>query len=424
MKLVKVLTIGLLGILCFSTSSRVTAQNNYEQTMQSLKLAYEAAKTKADFVELKNKYNRVAAVETQEWLPCYYEILCTLAWAFEESDDVQKAKLANQIDLMINELETITGDNVEVLVLRGRLLQLKSGIPTENRMQIGLALFETIGGIVQKYPDNPRGLLLMGEIIIYSPKNFMGYSHQQGLDYIRRSAALLKEVKHTDSIYPSWGYDIAQGYLSLYDPQEKATEPTPATAPTPAAASPAQGSRDKVLESFYDTDTPLDFAAEEAQFAQLIAKDPNNYVWHYHRAFCLVQLAYNAKDAKLIDEYCDRAETALKDMPADVPQDELLCLQALVKVTRIKVDYNSRGLPYYIESESLLDQAIKINPANPRAHYLKGQNQRYLPKDFGGGMASAKVHFEKSKDLFENQSQPDNGIRWGYGEVSKILAKI
>lgn len=397
----------LLGVLPLLNGQ----SSQYKQTMKTLKAELVVAETKEQFIALKNKYNRVAVVETAEWLPCYYETFCTLAWAFEEKDATLKQQLAAQVEAQLDALKSTPGHGGEVDVLRGRWLQLRSSLPTENFMQVGMEMYGVIPQITERYPQNPRGWILLGELIVNAPKGFMGYSQKDAQSAFQKAADLLDGVNELDHIQPTWGSEIVQGYLQRFGANSTPVSKAPAANPY------------ELLDAFYDTPSRLSLEAATTAFGEKRAAHPKDYVWSYHYAFCLAKQAMSVADLTKVDGYCDLAEEALQAIPTSAPQDEVLCLKALITVTRIRVDYQKRGAKYYMESEGLLTKAMAANADNPRAYYLKGQNQYNLPAMLGGGAAAAKPYFEKCKTIAETTETNPN-IRWGYQESVNLLVKI
>ncbi|MEZ4986055.1 MAG: hypothetical protein R2795_13635 [Saprospiraceae bacterium] len=375
----------------------------YHQTMKTLKAQLIKAEKKDAFIALRNQFNRIALVETEEWLPCYYETFCTLAWAFEEEDETIKAKLANEIGVQLEALEESNGEPDEVAVLKGRWLQLRSGLPGENFMQIGLQLYNVIPPITEKYPDNPRGWLLLGELIINAPKGFMGYSEQDAINAFLKSKSLLKGVDEHQVLAPTWGLSIANAHLTRLGANPK--EVAPAT---------GDNSYD-LLDQYYAPNGGISHEKAIGLFEEKSKAFPSDYIWKYHHVFSIIQTALNCENIAQVDPYCDQAEALLAELPEDTPKDEVLCLNALLQVTRIRVSFQKRGLKYYMASETMLNQAFNINPNNPRIQFLKGQNQKNLPKEMGGGATSAQPYFEKCKELSALASNNPN-IRWGCKE--------
>jgi hypothetical protein len=68
---------------------------------------------------------------------------------------------------------------------------------------------------------------------------------------------------------------------------------------------------------------------------------------------------------------------------------------------RISVDFMARGMKYSQMAQEVLNQALALDPENPRAYYLLGMNLYSTPKMFGGGPQVALPLFQKAQGKFE-----------------------
>jgi hypothetical protein len=83
----------------------------------------------------------------------------------------------------------------------------------------------------------------------------------------------------------------------------------------------------------------------------------------------------------------------------------------------LSADPQGRGAEYSIKANETFDWAIRLNPENPRAYYMKGITVLNTPEFFGGGKTPAKpiltlaiAKFEKplsSEVFFPNWGKED-----------------
>lgn len=73
-----------------------------------------------------------------------------------------------------------------------------------------------------------------------------------------------------------------------------------------------------------------------------------------------------------------------------------------------------RGVEYMGIMNRALEEAIRLNPENPRSYYLRAITVLNMPENFGGGAKIAKPIFEEAKLKF-NAFQPKTSIspNWG-----------
>ncbi|MBL7775287.1 MAG: hypothetical protein JNK89_04750, partial [Saprospiraceae bacterium] len=73
---------------------------------------------------------------------------------------------------------------------------------------------------------------------------------------------------------------------------------------------------------------------------------------------------------------------------------------------------------------ALLEKAAALDPANPRAPFLRGTYVLNMPEFYGGGAANAKPYFEKAAALFEQEK--DRGLlpHWGKRVNARYLEQV
>lgn len=147
--------------------------------------------------------------------------------------------------------------------------------------------------------------------------------------------------------------------------------------------------------------------------------------WHtqYYAAYTYIELA-NHSAKKEIDNLCDRADEFLKKAMLVRPDEsENYVLKAYLLSARINVNAMFRGASMGRESKEQLDLALRRNPNNPRAHYVRAMGIYYTPAAFGGGKKKAKAHLDASLTAYRQYPavsilDPD----WGRQALEKLLA--
>lgn len=147
--------------------------------------------------------------------------------------------------------------------------------------------------------------------------------------------------------------------------------------------------------------------------------------WHaqYYAALAYIELA-NQSPKKQIDNLCDRAAEYLKKAQLIRPEEsENHVLSAYLLSVRINVNAMFRGASMGRESKEQLDLALRLNPNNPRAHYIRGMGVYYTPTAFGGGKKKAKPHLDASLNAYKSYPTTTKvDPSWGRKEVEKLLA--
>jgi hypothetical protein len=153
--------------------------------------------------------------------------------------------------------------------------------------------------------------------------------------------------------------------------------------------------------------------------------EKDKWLPYYYAGFCYVLMSYHTRDGEEIDALLDKAEK-FKEKAASIAKNEseITTLDAWINMARISVDPMNRGQKYSMTAGTLLGKAMQQNPANPRPHYLKGNNTYYTPPMFGGGAKNALPSFEKAAELYETFEAPgDFWPDWGKGNVTTMIEK-
>ncbi len=162
-------------------------------------------------------------------------------------------------------------------------------------------------------------------------------------------------------------------------------------------------------------------------FERIATKEQAAWLPYYYAAYTQVQQAYAEKDVERIDPLCDKAALWVEQAEKISPNNsEIYCVKAMIETARIRVDVMDRGMKCVTQSNKLLQEAIGIDPENPRAYLLLGKNIAGTPEGFGGGLANARKLFEKAHTVFENQPKGTAATiepHWGRESLAAILQK-
>jgi hypothetical protein len=159
-------------------------------------------------------------------------------------------------------------------------------------------------------------------------------------------------------------------------------------------------------------------------FLRIAAAEKNEWLPNYYAAYCLAMQAMFSKDKEKIDPMLDQADKLLAEISITVKSDEVMCLQAFSKATRISVDPMTRGMRYSSESAKFLEQAKSINAENPRIYFLQGESMFNTPEQFGGGKTKALQLFQTAAKKFA-AFKPSSDLMptWGQRTNEMMIAE-
>lgn len=144
----------------------------------------------------------------------------------------------------------------------------------------------------------------------------------------------------------------------------------------------------------------------------------------YWVAYGLIGETYRITNNDEKDVMLDKAEQFIKKAEAISPKNaEIEILKAQYSSARLSVDPMSRWQKYGAVYETAMNEAVKLDPSNPRIDYLKATNLYYTPESFGGSKEKAKVLFESSLKKYEAYKSPSAySPNWGKAESMYFLS--
>ena len=196
-------------LIAFIISGIVGAQSNYEKGMQK---AFELWGTNP--IEASNLFERIAAAETDNWLPPYYAAQVLILQSFNEKD---KDKLDSQLKKaqdLINDATAISKSNPEILVLQA---MKHTAYVAYDGATYGMQLSPKIAALYAQAEQidatNPRVVLSKAEWDMGSAQ-FFGQDTAPFCKDIERALELFANFKPETPFHPNWGKERAEQVLS------------------------------------------------------------------------------------------------------------------------------------------------------------------------------------------------------------------
>jgi hypothetical protein len=158
-------------------------------------------------------------------------------------------------------------------------------------------------------------------------------------------------------------------------------------------------------------------------FERIAVAEKNQWLPYYYAAFAQVTFGFLNQDKSKTDLIADRAELLINKADSLSPgNSEISTIKSMIATCRMLVDPMSRYMKYGQVSGEELESAIKQDPSNPRPYYLKGQNLKYTPEQFGGGCRTAKKELSTAVEKFAS-FKPASELHpnWGSKRAQMIL---
>jgi tetratricopeptide (TPR) repeat protein len=173
-----------------------------------------------------------------------------------------------------------------------------------------------------------------------------------------------------------------------------------------------------------------DMITAKAIFERALAIDPKSVdamYWNGYAGYRLV--IYNLYGAEKNEDAAKKyMEDAINVLEAainiDAHHSESFAL--LGTLTGMKISFNPVSAMWLGPmSNGYYDDAIKANPDNPRAYFLKGLGKMNTPAIFGGGSDKAITAMERAVVLYEKEKVDSSSIKpdWGFAECHTFLGQ-
>lgn len=159
------------------------------------------------------------------------------------------------------------------------------------------------------------------------------------------------------------------------------------------------------------------------RFERIALAEKNQWLPYYYSGLCRTMACFLYNDVMRIDGLMEVAEKhALQADSLSPSNSEVFTLRSMILGARIMVDPMTRGQLYGMQSMALLQQAMHLDPSNPRPYYLMGQSLFYTPPQFGGGQAAGCSLLQTAKVKFAGftPASPLNPS-WGEEMVDEAL---
>jgi hypothetical protein len=199
----------LFLFIMLSVALNVTAQTPYQSGMQKAFSLWEEGK----MTEASQLFERISAVETENWLPSYYVAQIETISSFGLKDEVKLTAKLTKAQEFLDVAKSNSENNPEIIIAQALL---HTGYVAFDGQKYGMTLSGKISQLYGKAlaiaPNNPRVILGNAEWNMNAAK-FFGKSTKPYCDDIKKAIKLGKEEKIEEEFYPKFLVARAQEAL-------------------------------------------------------------------------------------------------------------------------------------------------------------------------------------------------------------------
>ncbi|WP_210490082.1 hypothetical protein [Rufibacter aurantiacus] len=186
-----------------------------------------------------------------------------------------------------------------------------------------------------------------------------------------------------------------------------------------------QAALGEALTDFKASQTPEEVQALANKMSRIAEAEPKEWLPAYYAAYAHVTLSFMLKEDHQRDAVLDKAQTYLdKSLKLKPQESELFALQGFLHQARISIAPMDRGMKYSGQALAALEKAKTLNPENPRAYFLLGQQYFNMPQMIGGGKEVAKPFLTTAVAKF-SVYHPANPLlpSWGQSRALALLSE-
>jgi tetratricopeptide (TPR) repeat protein len=200
----------MLFLIALALVSPGRADNDpYTENMLQAKAMTDSASGETSLLQAATYFERIAALNPDEWLPHYYASYCYARISHLKSDAAEKDAWTDKAQVEADKAFALDPANAEVLVMKGFVLQARMSVDPASR---GYRYNEETLGYFKKAleldPENPRAYLWLGVNILNTPEMFGGGA--AAACPLLQAAMVKFGVFVPGPLAPDWGYSYAR----------------------------------------------------------------------------------------------------------------------------------------------------------------------------------------------------------------------
>jgi hypothetical protein len=167
----------------------------------------------ATFLQLANRFERIAQAEKNQWLAYYYAAYCQVNYGFMEQDKSKTDDIAYKATALINVADSLMPNNSEISCIKSMIASCHMMVDPMTRWQeYGPASSENMEKAMLQDPTNPRPYMLKGQGLKYTPEQFGG-GCKTAKPELQTAVDKYATFKPASELHPNWGASYTEGLL-------------------------------------------------------------------------------------------------------------------------------------------------------------------------------------------------------------------
>ena len=194
-----------LGFLILALQTAQAQHEKYVQAMKSNLEALGKAEGPLDWQNIANKFEQIAKIKTDEWLPNYWAAYATLIVNFQTEAIDKKDLYIDKAEEFLQKAQAMQENNEEIVIMEAYIAMARLAVDGQGRWQTQMPLFNQALNKAEKLsPNNPRINYMRGSNLYHTPEQFGG-GKAVACPILQASLAQYASFEPASEIHPNWG---------------------------------------------------------------------------------------------------------------------------------------------------------------------------------------------------------------------------
>ena len=181
---------------------------------------------------------------------------------------------------------------------------------------------------------------------------------------------------------------------------------------------------EKAISEFQQSETLVDFDKTAQHFDQIAQSNPDNWLPVYYSMFMKTLAAFQMEPKQAL-KTSDRLDDQFQKLESLNPNEsEALILRALYRTVKVAKDPQRYGMTLPSAIIRDYNEALRLEPENPRATYLMAQFNMESAPYWGKDPKQYCPQIEQAKQLFLKEEKSDFEPNWGEDRTDEILNNL
>ncbi len=202
-----------LAICLLATTITFAQSEKYMNAMGNTLNEFKDAKTSEEFKAVAQKFERIAEVDKDQWLPYYYAALVKSIMCITMLEkDVDG--LADNANATLDKAEALSPNNSEIYCVRSLIATAKLIVnPQARYMEYGPMIDKFLEKAIAADASNPRPYYIQASNLVNTPEQYGG-GCSPAKPLAEKALALYNSFKPASAIHPTWGKETTEQILN------------------------------------------------------------------------------------------------------------------------------------------------------------------------------------------------------------------